>query len=138
MHTKCHTCIHAVQSPKVAALKASVRDSSLLGFVPLRAWVVGGLLGGMPPISGELLPHGLCSLLASSERVLPADDVSHVTKAPFYTTGVQRIGHSTVVLLGLAPAHHSEISDLPLCFQQNPLIGGDGPLLTPGRDIRGT
>lgn len=50
--------------------------------------------------------------------------VSRVTKAPFYTTGIQRMGHSTVVLLGSAPGCLSWISDLPLCLQQTPSLVG--------------
>lgn len=48
--------------------------------------------------------------------------VSRVTKAPFYTTEVQRMVHSTVVLLGSAPARHNWISDLPLCFHKTPSL----------------
>ncbi|KAK2912447.1 hypothetical protein Q8A73_006560 [Channa argus] len=61
---------------------------------------------------------------ARSEGMLLVDAVSRVTKAPFYTTGVQRMGHSTVVLLGSAPVCISWISDLPLCLQQTPPLVG--------------
>lgn len=69
-------------------------------------------------------PAAFAPRLARSERVLLVGPVSRVTKAPFYTTGVQRLVHSTVVLLGSAPACRSWISDLPLCFQQTPLLVG--------------
>ena len=59
--------------------------------------------------------------------------VSTVTKAPFYTRGLQRTGHRTLVLLGLAPVCRrlpcSWVSDLPHA-PTNTLIGGGGVSLS--------
>ncbi len=90
----------------------------------VRAWVVGWMLEECLPYRVTHCPTAFAPRLARSEGVLLVGAVSRVTKAPFYTTGVQRMGHSTVVLLGLAPARRSWISDLPLCFQKTPSLVG--------------
>lgn len=79
----------------------------------------------MPSISGDPCPMAFGPHLARNERPRLLGAVSRVTKAPFYTTEVQIKVHSAAVLLGLAPACHRWISDLPLCFQQTPssLVG---------------
>lgn len=62
---------------------------------------------------------------ARSDGELLAAAVSRVTKAPFYTRGVQRMGHSTLVRLGSDPARRSWISRPPPLLQENTFIGGD-------------
>lgn len=90
----------------------------------IRAWVVGWVLEECLSYRVTHCPTAFAPRLACSEGVLLAGAVSRVTKAPFYTTGVQRMGHSTVVLLGSAPARCRWISDLPLCSQQTPSLVG--------------
>lgn len=109
-----------------------------LALSSVRAWVVGWMLEECLPYRVTHCPTAFAPRLARSEGVLLAGAVSRVTKAPFYTTGVQRMVHSTVVLLGSAPARRSWISRPPPVLPANTLIGGDVLSPKPGRDIRGT
>lgn len=101
---------------------ACVTELSLLGFVQCESLGRRLDVGGVPPISGDPMPHGLCSLPSSQRGNAPHGCCIPCHKSTFLHDRGTNNGPCTVVLLGLAPASHSWISDLPFCYQQTPLL----------------
>lgn len=70
-------------------------------------------------------PTAFAPRLPSSERVLLTVAVSRVTKAPFYTTEVEKNGPCSAVPVGLAAALSQVSFRPPPVLPANTLIGGD-------------
>lgn len=101
---------------------ASVTEISLTSFVQPKSLGSKLDVGGVPPISGDPMPHGLCSSPSSQRGSAPHGCCIPCHKSTFiHDRGTENSPH-IVVLLGLAPAHHSWISDLPLRSQRTPLL----------------
>lgn len=98
---------NTVQEKAVVVPWPLSQNSLCLALSNVRAWVEGWMLEECLPYRVTQCPTAFAPRLAHSEGVLLTGAVSHVTKAPFYTTGVKKNGPHTVVLLGLAPARHS-------------------------------
>lgn len=86
---------------------ACVTELSLLGFVQCESLGRRLDVGGVPPISGDPMPHGLCSLPSSQRGNAPHGCCIPCHKSTFLHNRGTNNGPCTVVLLGLAPAYHS-------------------------------
>lgn len=84
-----------------------VTELSLLGFVQCESLGRRLDVGGVPPISGDPMPHGLCSLPSSQRGNAPHGCCIPCHKSTFLHNRGTNNGPCTVVLLGLAPAYHS-------------------------------
>lgn len=96
---------------------ASVRELSLAGFVHGQSLSPRMDVGGVPLISGDPVPHGLCSWPSSQWGSDPRGccipcHKKHLSTQPGYTHCF------SLVQLQLVPRR---ISDLPLWIQQTPL-----------------
>lgn len=107
----------------VVVALASVTQLSLLGFVQSKS--LGSTLdvGGVPPVSGDPMPHGLCSSPTSRRGSAPRGCCIPCHKSTFlHNGGTEKwsvCGGSRWVGRG---SPHSWISDLPQRFLQTPLL----------------
>lgn len=134
--------VHANYCPKSAPKKRllflpwPVSPNSLcLALSNVRVWVEGWMLEECLPYRMTQCPTAFAPCLAHSEGMLLMGAVSHVTKAPFYTTGVQiMVRAQWLSLVWLQP--------LIVEFQTSPSATSKHPywwrcsLPKPGRDIR--
>lgn len=102
---------------------ASVTEVSLPRFVHRKSLSRRLDVGGVPLISGDPVPHGLCSSPSPQLREWSLRVLYPVSqKAPFYTTGVQKTVHTQWFPLGRLQPVVVEFQTCPPCFQQTPLL----------------